>query len=186
MYLNHYMPFQTLYNTRNDCTQRNATQRNATQRNATQRNATQRNATQRNATQRNATQRNATQRNATQRNETKALGLHVVKWNIRRNMSGKAIQDVRLHNDLLYSVILFVGRTICVAQYQWLYDATIACWLLCGFVLYWTCQMCCVSDQRVPLNFRGITLSSQVYKIYCSILNDRLMSTTYWVMSKMG
>ena len=37
------------------------------------------------------------------------------------------MQDVRSHKDLLCSVILFVGRSVCVAQYQWLYDATIAC-----------------------------------------------------------
>ncbi len=29
-------------------------------------------------------------------------------------------------------------------------------------------------DQRVPLNYCGITLASSVYKIYCSILNQRL------------
>ena len=90
MYLKHYIPFQTLYNIRNHCTQRHATPRHATPRHATPRHATPRHATprhatprhatprhatprhatQRNATQRNATQRNATQRNATQRNKS--------------------------------------------------------------------------------------------------------------------
>ena len=32
-------------------------------------------------------------------------------------------------------------------------------------------------DQRVPLNYRGITLASCVYKLYCSVLNNRL---TQW------
>ena len=40
---------------------------------------------------------------------------------------GGAIQDVSARNDLLCNVVLFVGRTVCVAEYQWLYDATIAC-----------------------------------------------------------
>ena len=35
-----------------------------------------------------------------------------------------------------------------------------------------------VSDPRVPLNDGEITLSSHVYKIYCSFLKDRLLS---WV-----
>ena len=29
-------------------------------------------------------------------------------------------------------------------------------------------------DRRDPLNYRGITLTSSVYKLYCNILNDRL------------
>ena len=64
-------------------------------------------------------------RNAcTERNETKA----VVKSNTyRRSVWGGVIQDFRSHKGLLYNVILFVGHTVCVAQYQWLYDATIAC-----------------------------------------------------------
>ena len=33
-------------------------------------------------------------------------------------------------------------------------------------------------DKRCPLNYRGITLASTMYKLYCSILNDRL---TDWV-----
>ena len=37
------------------------------------------------------------------------------------------IQDVRSHTDLLCNAILFVGRSVCVDQYQSLYDATIAC-----------------------------------------------------------
>ena len=58
------------------------------------------------------------------RNETKA----VVKSNTcRRSVWGGVIQDVRSHKDLLCNAILFVGRSVCVAQYQSLYDATIAC-----------------------------------------------------------
>ena len=62
-------------------------------------------------------------RNAcTQRNETKA----VVKSNTcRRSVWGGVIQDIRSHKDLLCNAILFVGRSVCVAQYQSLYDATI-------------------------------------------------------------
>ena len=30
------------------------------------------------------------------------------------------------------------------------------------------------ADRRDPLNYRGITLTSSVYKLYCNILNDRL------------
>ena len=30
------------------------------------------------------------------------------------------------------------------------------------------------TDRRDPLNYRGITLTSSVYKLYCNILNDRL------------
>lgn len=37
---------------------------------------------------------------------------------------------------------------------------------------------CSTSDPRDPLSYRGITLASCVYKLYCSILNDRL---TYWL-----
>ena len=60
----------------------------------------------------------------TQRNETKA----VVKSNAcRRSVWGGVIQDVRSHKDLLCNAILFVGRSVCVAQYQSLYDATVAC-----------------------------------------------------------
>ncbi len=33
---------------------------------------------------------------------------------------------------------------------------------------------CSTSDARVPLNYRGITLASCVYKVYCSVLNQRL------------
>jgi hypothetical protein len=33
-------------------------------------------------------------------------------------------------------------------------------------------------DQRIPLNYRGITLASCVYKLYCCILNERLTSWT--------
>ena len=33
---------------------------------------------------------------------------------------------------------------------------------------------CSTSDPRVPLNYRGIMLSSHIYKLYCSVLNDRL------------
>ena len=68
-------------------------------------------------------------RNAcTQRNETKALGLPVVKRNTRRrNVWRGVIQDVRSHKDLLCNMILFVGYRVCVALYQWLYNATIAC-----------------------------------------------------------
>ena len=63
-----------------------------------------------------------------QRNETKALGLLVAKQNTRRrNVWGGVIQDVRSHKDLLCNVILFVGHTVCLALYKWLYDATIAC-----------------------------------------------------------
>ena len=36
------------------------------------------------------------------------------------------MKDFRSHNDLLYDVILFVGRTICVAD-QWLNDRTSRC-----------------------------------------------------------
>ncbi len=35
---------------------------------------------------------------------------------------------------------------------------------------------CSTADPRVPLNYRGITLSSHIYKLYCSVLNDRLTS----------
>ena len=60
----------------------------------------------------------------TQRNETKA----VVKSNTcRRSVRGGLIQDVRSHTDLLCNAILFVGLSVCVPQYQSLYDATIAC-----------------------------------------------------------
>jgi hypothetical protein len=60
----------------------------------------------------------------TQRNETK----DVVKTNTcLRSVSGDVIKDVRSHNDLLCNAILFVGRSVCVAQYQSLYYATIAC-----------------------------------------------------------
>ena len=45
----------------------------------------------------------------------------------RRSVWGGVIQDVRSHKDLLCNAILFVGRSVCVAQYQSLYDATIAC-----------------------------------------------------------
>ena len=34
------------------------------------------------------------------------------------------------------------------------------------------------NDQRVPLSYRGITLASSLYKLYCAILNNRL---TRWV-----
>ena len=60
----------------------------------------------------------------TQSNETKA----VVKSNTcRRSVWGGVIQDVRSHKDLLCNAILFVGRSVCVAQYQSLCNATIAC-----------------------------------------------------------
>ena len=32
------------------------------------------------------------------------------------------------------------------------------------------------ADPRVPLNYRGITLSSHMYKLYCSVLNNRITS----------
>ena len=69
MYLKHYMPFQSLYITRNHCTQRN---------------------------------------------EAKALDLPADNSKYVRR--GDGIQDVRSHKDLLCNVILFVGRTICVAS----------------------------------------------------------------------
>jgi len=37
---------------------------------------------------------------------------------------------------------------------------------------------CSTSDPRVPLNYRGITLASNVCKLYCFIINERL---TKWV-----
>ena len=37
------------------------------------------------------------------------------------------MQDVRSHTDVLCNAILFVGRSVCVDQYQSLSDATIAC-----------------------------------------------------------
>ena len=30
------------------------------------------------------------------------------------------------------------------------------------------------TDKREPLNYRGITLASVIYKIHCSVLNNRL------------
>ena len=36
------------------------------------------------------------------------------------------------------------------------------------------------SDPRDPLSYRGITLAPAIYKLYCSILNERL---SYWVNS---
>ena len=69
-----------------------------------------------------------TRNDCTQHYETKALDLPVLKWNTRRrNVWGGATQVVRAHKDLVCNVVLFVGRTDCVAEYQWLYDATIAC-----------------------------------------------------------
>ena len=32
----------------------------------------------------------------------------------------------------------------------------------------------CTEDRRNPLSYRGIALASSMYKLYCSILNDRL------------
>ena len=53
-------------------------------------------------------------RNAcTQRSETKA---DVKSITCRRSVWGGVIQDVRSHKDLLCNVILYVGRTVCVAQ----------------------------------------------------------------------
>ena len=37
---------------------------------------------------------------------------------------------------------------------------------------------CATKDPRVPTNYRGITLTSAVYKVFCTILNNRL---TRWV-----
>ena len=37
---------------------------------------------------------------------------------------------------------------------------------------------CCASDPRVPLDYREVTLSSHLYKRYCSTSNDRLI---WWV-----
>ena len=31
-----------------------------------------------------------------------------------------------------------------------------------------------MTDRRDPLNYRGITLASSVYKLYCIVLNNRL------------
>ena len=33
----------------------------------------------------------------------------------------------------------------------------------------------CTKGRRVPLNYRGITLASAVYKLYCSVLNSGLV-----------
>ena len=71
-------------------------------------------------------------RNAwTQRNETKA----VVKSNTcRRSVWGGVIQGVRSHTDLLCNAILFVGLSVCVAEYQSLlwcdYCLLVALWFL--------------------------------------------------------
>ena len=35
-----------------------------------------------------------------------------------------------------------------------------------------------VTDKRDPLNYRGITVTSSVYKAYCQILNNRLSKWT--------
>lgn len=37
------------------------------------------------------------------------------------------------------------------------------------------------SDLRDPLSYRGITLAPCVYKLYCSILNERLV---YWLQQR--
>ena len=37
---------------------------------------------------------------------------------------------------------------------------------------------CSTSDPRDPLSYRGITLTLSAYKLYCSILNNRLL--TWW------
>ena len=50
-------------------------------------------------------------------------------------------------------------------------------------------------DPRVPLNYRGISLMSTVYKLYSTLLNDRLTTflekekekkKTYWLSNRMG
>ena len=61
------------------------------------------------------------------------------------------IQDVRSHTDLLCNAILFVGLSVCVAQYQSLYDATTACKLLCGFVFILNLPKVCCFDSGLPI-----------------------------------
>ena len=33
---------------------------------------------------------------------------------------------------------------------------------------------CTTSDPRIPLSYRGIAITPVVYKVYCSLLNDRI------------
>ena len=47
---------------------------------------------------------------------------------VRNAMKQKLLlNQIHVVEDLLWNAILFVGRSVCVAQYQSLYDATIPC-----------------------------------------------------------
>ena len=55
-----------------------------------------------------------------------SLGLLAVKYKHIEICKARPKKGVRSLKDLLCNVIVFVVRTICVAQYQLLYDMTIA------------------------------------------------------------